>query len=112
MAWKGMRLQRGKAIKAKYSISERRKIVSIDEIVAQLQQIKYDLSVTQTRVGQALEAVAALPRPANSEHVCPTCKRDDFRSAQARDEHIYYHHAGDVPPHFLAAERLAGIPST
>ncbi len=82
------------------------------EILAALDQVRYDLSVTQTRVIEIANAaknlVEANELVAPPKHVCPSCGGTQ-RSKQALAEHRYHVHDGPVPEHYLAAERLAGL---
>ncbi len=82
------------------------------ELLAAIDQVRYDLSVTQTRVIEIANAVKALIEAnelsAPPVHICPTCSCTQ-RSKQALAEHRYHIHDGPVPEHYLAAERLAGI---
>lgn len=78
------------------------------EILEELRQIKYDLSVTQTRVSHAIEHLAGLNLPDPGQSRCVECNIK-FRGKLALAEHIYNHHHGPVPEHYLAAERAAGF---
>ncbi len=82
------------------------------EILAALDQVRYDLSVTQTRVieiaNEAKKLIEASKLVVPPKHICPTCGCTQ-RSKQALAEHRYNSHWGPVPEHYLAAERLAGI---
>ena len=80
-----------------------------DDILSMLRQVKYDLSVTQTRIDEAIRAVGALPFPPKVQIACPSCRLNHFRSERSLAEHVYNHHAGPVPEHYLAVERLAGF---
>ncbi len=80
-----------------------------DDIIAMLKQVKYDLSVTQTRIDEAIRSIAEIPAPPKVEIRCPSCSLNHFKSERSRDEHVYNHHGGPVPEHYLAAERLAGF---
>lgn len=77
-----------------------------DDILAMLRQVKYDLSVTQTRIGEAIEAVAAMPAPKPTSLACPEC-RQTFRSELVLAEHRYHHHDAELPAHWARAEALA-----
>lgn len=79
-----------------------------DDVLKVLKQAHYDLSVIQTRVAEAIRAIAALPTAPVPELVCPTCRRV-YRSPNALAEHRYRSHDGPVPEHYLAAERAAGF---
>lgn len=81
---------------------------SKDDLVKMLKQVKYDLSVTQTRVAEIAEAVALLDLPSTPKPVCPRCQITQ-RNALALAEHVYNAHNGPVPEHYLAAERRAGL---
>lgn len=78
------------------------------EILAELQQIKYDLSVTQTRVSDAIRHLAALELPDRPRPRCSTCGTR-FPSLARCQEHVYHQHGGPLPDSYAAAERAAGI---
>lgn len=42
-------------------------MTQIEDLLALLKQVKYDLSVEQTRIGEAIRQVAALPRESEAE---------------------------------------------
>jgi hypothetical protein len=51
------------------------------DIEAMAKQIRYDLSVTRTRIDELMEAVASLPIPqAPTEFYCPDCRDLPFAS--------------------------------
>lgn len=77
-----------------------------DDVVKQLEQILYDLSVTRTRVSEALRAVAALPSEPDVNLVCRDCGVS-HRSTYRLAEHRYAQHGGPVPQHFLDIEARA-----
>lgn len=79
-----------------------------DDILTALKQVKYDLSVTQTRIGEIARDVAALPAPDTRTDRCAPCGLT-FRGPQSLAEHAYVHHDGPVPAHYLEAERRAGF---
>jgi len=83
--------------------------MSRDDIVKQLEQIRYDLSVTQTRVSEALRAVAALPAEPPANLICSDCGIA-HKSVYRLAEHRYVQHGGPVPQHYLDIEaRVAGV---
>lgn len=79
-----------------------------DDILAMLKQVKYDLSVEQTRIDEAIRAVAALPCEPKEPHECPECKRV-FPSVPQLEEHRYLHHDGPITTRDRRALELAGL---
>lgn len=77
-----------------------------DEILKALKRTRYELSLQQSRIGEIMESVAALPHDAPPELVCPDC-RGRWRSANAMAEHRYNSHGGPLPAHIIAAEARA-----
>ncbi len=91
----------------------RRPLVTPSELLAQLEQCRYDLSVTQTRLIDAIRQLEHLLaaneiRTAPPRLQCPECA-NTYRNQRDLDEHRYRAHDGPVPEHYLQAERLAGI---
>ncbi|CAB4174159.1 hypothetical protein UFOVP1186_35 [uncultured Caudovirales phage] len=69
-----------------------------------LKQVKYDLSVTQTRVGEAIKMLAALPTNEDTPKLrCQPCTQT-FKSQYALSEHQWRKHNGPLPQHIADLE--------
>lgn len=78
------------------------------EILALLTRIKRDLERNAETVATLIEHVEALDIPEEKATRCESCGIP-FRGPLSLAEHVYIHHHGPVPEHYLAAERLAGL---
>ncbi len=78
-----------------------------DDILELLKKMRYDLTALQGKLSDVMEQVAALPSKGEKPR-CPHCDLV-FRGKLSLDEHVHTSHGGPVPPHWLEAERLAGI---
>lgn len=76
------------------------------DIAKQLEQILYDLSVTRTRVSEALRAINTMPSEPDANLVCGTCGVS-HHSRYRLAEHRYAQHGGPVPQHYLDIEARA-----
>lgn len=73
-----------------------------------LDQLQMDNRAQAAKLIEIRSYVANLALPEEHLHHCPECQAS-HRHAHALAEHRYHCHAGAVPEHYLAAERLAGI---
>lgn len=75
---------------------------------AMLDRMQMDLRELSARMVELRAHVAALELPDEAPRfTCETCKRADFRSVPALEEHAYIHHDGPLPERDRRAEELA-----
>jgi uncharacterized C2H2 Zn-finger protein len=73
-----------------------------------LDKLQMDNRAQAAKLVELRALVASLELPDGDGRVkCPLCGIS-FRSDRQIAEHVYNSHAGPVPEHYLAAERLAG----
>ena len=79
-----------------------------DRLLAGLRHVHVDLNQAKTRLDEAINAISAIPFPPDEDLRCPECGAMQ-RGLLTLSEHRYNVHAGPVPEHYLAAERLSGL---
>lgn len=78
------------------------------DIFELFKRMRYDLTALQAKLTDAQNMLASLNLPAQHEVKCPVCGLR-FRGVLSLDEHVHLSHDGPLPPHWLEAERLAGL---
>lgn len=73
-----------------------------------LDDMQKDANRLNAKLVEVRSLVAGLELAPPVRHECPECGAV-HRHSHALAEHRYHCHDGQVPEHFLAAERLAGL---